>query len=369
MQIEVFKAGTHTDSNGRTKTWTEEDLNKIANSYNPQAHEAPVVIGHPKDNAPAYGWVESLKNKGGVLYAKVKDLVPEFVDAVKRGLYKKRSISLYPDMYLRHIGFLGAMPPAIKGLADIKFQEDEEAVTIEFEENQNKKEGKNMKLFDWLKGLAVKDGVMIDDMPKSFAEESGMAACPNCGKECGENCNFCPKCGAEMKGQTKGAAETSKEEKAFAEKISSFEEAMKKKNAELKTREDALKAKEIEGKKAEITSFCEGLLKQGRLTPAIMKHGMGVQNFLEQIAEIETVIEFSQGDEKKKQTPVEFMQSFLANLPKSIEFGEVAGRGKDAGSGEDRKEKMISDFMEKNQGATYRDAVLSVSKEHPEIFK
>jgi hypothetical protein len=93
-------------------------------------HEAPIVIGHPKDNAPAFGWVDSLKREGDILYAKLKNLVPEFVEILKRKLFKKRSISLYPDLSLRHVGFLGAGIPAVKGLEDIKFS-DENNVLIE----------------------------------------------------------------------------------------------------------------------------------------------------------------------------------------------------------------------------------------------
>lgn len=130
--VEVFRTGSQTDSAGNTKEWTKEDLETIVSKYNDQNdHEAPLVIGHPKDNAPAFGWVEKLKTDGKTLFAKFNQIVPEFLEAVSQGLYKKRSISLYPDLTLRHIGFLGAVPPAVKGLADIKFQEQQE-ITIEF---------------------------------------------------------------------------------------------------------------------------------------------------------------------------------------------------------------------------------------------
>ena len=346
-RIEIFKTGKHTDSNGNTREWTEDDLSKIVNSYNPQVHEAPVVIGHPKDNAPAFGWVETLKKEGGVLYAQVKDLVPEFVDTVRKGLYKKRSISLYPDMSLRHIGFLGALPPAIKGLADISFS-DKEGIVIEsvvsgqWSEDCSQKEEKGMKFFEWLKGLAAKDGVTLEDVPQTFSE-------------------------ADV--QVMLDAELKKKEAEFSEKVASIEEARKKKDAELKAREDAIKAKESEAQKKEVANFCEGLLKEGRLTPAMMKHGMGLQNFLEQVSGIETMIEFGEGDKKESQTPIAFMQSFLSNLHKSIEFGGVAGDEKDVGEGSDRAEKLISDFMEKSKGASYKDALLAVSKEHLELFK
>jgi len=134
--FEVFRTGEHTDGSGRKKTWTEQDLDKIVTKYNEQSeHEAPIVIGHPTDNAPAYGWVESLKRVGDTLFAKPKQLVKEFVECVKKGLYKKRSISLYEDGTLRHIGFLGAVPPAIKGLKDLKFSNNNNNLIYDYEEN------------------------------------------------------------------------------------------------------------------------------------------------------------------------------------------------------------------------------------------
>ncbi len=136
LEVEVFRAGEHTDMSGNTKVWTEEDLDKIVEMYNNQSsenrHEAPVVIGHPVTDSPAYGWVEKLERRGSVLYATLKDLTKEFVEWVKKGLYKKRSIALYDNLLLKHIGFLGAVPPAVKGLADPVFQ-SEKKVTYEYE--------------------------------------------------------------------------------------------------------------------------------------------------------------------------------------------------------------------------------------------
>ena len=114
MKLEIFKTGKHIDSQGKERTWTIEDLDTITNKYNEQKeHQAPVVIGHPKGNAPAFGWVEKVWRDGETLFAEIKETVPEFIDWLKKGLYKKRSISLYPNLLLKHIGFLGAVPPAI----------------------------------------------------------------------------------------------------------------------------------------------------------------------------------------------------------------------------------------------------------------
>jgi len=125
MWKEVFKAGKHTDANGNEREWSSEDIDTIIAKYNNQLpdekHEAPVVIGHPVNNSPAYAWVESLKKDGETLLAKFTQIDPEFEQLIKEGRYKKVSIALYPDMMLRHIGFLGAIPPAVKGLKDSEF--------------------------------------------------------------------------------------------------------------------------------------------------------------------------------------------------------------------------------------------------------
>jgi hypothetical protein len=131
--IAIFKTGTHTDSDGNTRMWTEQDLDNIIQKYDSSYHDAPIVIGHPKNDAPAYGWVESLKRIGEVLFAKFRDVVPAFAEMVNKGLFKKRSVSIYPDRTLKHVGFLGAMPPAVKGLPGYSFSEAH-GMTIEFEE-------------------------------------------------------------------------------------------------------------------------------------------------------------------------------------------------------------------------------------------
>lgn len=133
MEFEIFSSGQHTSDKGITKDYLTDDLNYIASNYNPSESEAPIVIGHPVDSSPAYGWIESLKVEGDKLLAKAKDVVPEFLNAIKQGLYKKRSISLDKDGKLRHVGFLGGALPAVKGLADIQFSENDSASTYELD--------------------------------------------------------------------------------------------------------------------------------------------------------------------------------------------------------------------------------------------
>jgi hypothetical protein len=128
--LEIFKTGTHTSGNGVTKTYTDADLDSIVTRYNTQeTHDAPLVLGHPATDAPAYGWAKELKAAGGKLLAYVDQVSDDVVNAVKMGAYKKISIALYPDGLLRHIGLLGATPPAVKGLTPVQFAEG-----MEFEE-------------------------------------------------------------------------------------------------------------------------------------------------------------------------------------------------------------------------------------------
>lgn len=144
QRIAIFKTGKHTDTNGQTIHATAQWVRDVVNGYQPSKHESPAVIGHPKDNLPAYGWVKSLSfdEGSGVMYADLNQVEPQFKQMLKDGRFKKRSASFYPPNhpsnptkgkpYLRHVGFLGAQAPAIKGLAD--FSEDADCVTYEFTE-------------------------------------------------------------------------------------------------------------------------------------------------------------------------------------------------------------------------------------------
>src|SRR5690606_16044994 len=130
---------------GITRDYTLADLNFIADSYNPEDDEAPIVVGHPLNNSPAFGWISELEvTPEGVLLANASDdkIQPEFMDALKAGIYKKRSISLTPEGKLRHVGFLGGAAPAVKGLADIQFSQPSSNI-FEFELEQVKQEDLN----------------------------------------------------------------------------------------------------------------------------------------------------------------------------------------------------------------------------------
>lgn len=118
---EIFRTGEHTDSSGKKRKWTREDLEKIASTYDPEnGIEAPIVIDH-QESGPAYGWVESLKVEDDRLLARFKQVEPSFRKMVNDGLFKKRSICVTKDGRLEHVAFLGALPPAVEGLKEYRF--------------------------------------------------------------------------------------------------------------------------------------------------------------------------------------------------------------------------------------------------------
>ncbi len=137
--IKIFKVGKHTSMQGIVKDYTRDMLATCVAAYNPQTHEAPLVVGHPKTEDPAMGWVDHLElSDDGYLLAYPKQIDPEFAENVNAGKHNKISASFYlPDspanptpgkLYLRHVGFLGAELPAVKGLGTVQFAENEDGV-------------------------------------------------------------------------------------------------------------------------------------------------------------------------------------------------------------------------------------------------
>lgn len=288
--MQIFKTGNQTDSSGKEKAWTRDELDAIVKKYDPARHEAPIVIGHPKDNAPAFGWIEALKREGDILYAKAKQLVPEFVEMVKQGRFKKRSMSLYPDLTLRHVGFLGAMPPAVKGLEDVEFNEAEIiSVETEFEEFQNLNTG-GQKEMDEIKELKEK----LAAAEKTNADKDRV--------------------------------------------IQDFSEKNKQENERVKAVEEKNLKLEADKRKLEFKEFCGKLTDEGNLTPNQVKFAMEHMEAIHDKGEFE----FSEG----KKPILESFKGFLKTISKQIEFGEAASKGKAAGN-EDGK-KRASEYDRKN---------------------
>jgi len=109
---------------------------------------APVVLGHyaaMDGGNPAYGWIKGLAAADGVLYSDI-EMSDELGDLIKSGKYANKSIGIYEDgkdgWRLHHLAILGAAPPRIKGLGQIKLNDvgDADIKTFSYINNGNKKE-------------------------------------------------------------------------------------------------------------------------------------------------------------------------------------------------------------------------------------
>ena len=124
--IDVCRAGTWRDTAGREVALDEARLDRIVAEH-ASADPAPVVVGHPEADAPAFAWIDGLRRSGDRLQATLRDIAPAFREAVEAGRYAGRSIALQGDT-LRHLGFLGGRAPAVPGLAPTQFAAEPETV-------------------------------------------------------------------------------------------------------------------------------------------------------------------------------------------------------------------------------------------------
>lgn len=87
--IEIFRGGTHTDMHGRRSRSANPRSPVSRRPMIPALSEAPIVIGHPRTDAPAYGWVKSLSARGDRLYAEPDQVDAAFAELVESGRYKR----------------------------------------------------------------------------------------------------------------------------------------------------------------------------------------------------------------------------------------------------------------------------------------
>ena len=325
--VEIFKGGPQVDSRG--KEWDGDAIiDKAVASFNAAEHEPPITVGHPKDNEPAFGWVKGLKSDvvDGVqtLFMRSRDVVPEFEGLVKAGRYKKRSAAFYPDGRLRHVGFLGAMPPAVKGLADLKFNEDEQY--IEF---YDRRTGMIAGIMSGIRDLLVeKFGVDAADRAVPAWELDTL-------KEEADRAEETPETVYQEQPETMEETMAT-EEKQFSEAdVKAAEEAAAAKARE-ETQQEAVREFAETRRREKIDAFCEKTWPENgnpALPPALLD--AGVKAFMERLDGSES-IEFAEGGDKQSQ--LDWFLGFLEGLPQSIHFKEVAKRGEDLPDNDDSED-------------------------------
>jgi len=283
--IEAFRAGRHVGDDGSVYEFSDADIDAIAAAYDPALREAPLVVGHPATNAPAYGWVAAVRaavgKLGRALVIDSRDVEPAFAEMVARRRFPKRSASFYSPQhpnnptpgrwYLRHVGFLGAQPPAVAGLKDIQFSEGDDGTgVVSFSES-----GDNL-------------------LQETFVEKD----------------------------------EATKQQEKLQADLAAEKTAREKAEADAKTANEKL-AQFAEGQRkdrhAAHVSFAEAAFKAGKLKPADRAAAVAV---LDQLADGQ-VVEFAEGDTTKKVNPAEFVKSLIENAKPVVQFGEFAPGGSD----------------------------------------
>lgn len=321
--IEIFKAGTRKDANGVEVTITTDDLQQAVENYNIEYHEAPAVIGHPQHNHPAYAWVKRLQLDGDTLKAEFDQIDPEFAEMVDKGRFKKVSASFYlanspnnpkqGSLYLRHVGFLGAMPPAVKGLRNPEFAEGEEGV-VDFADWTEATLWRRLR--DWFIGKYGQDEAdkaLPDYLVGSMQEE---AVRNSLQPQKAESPIF------NEPAQPKGDPEMSAEEKAELERLKAenqqLKDAQAKAEAEKAAAEAAKAQVELEATKTSNADFCEKLIADGKLAPVAKEAALALLNGAATTAAGQ-VVEFNEGE-----SLLTMVKAFLEKQPKVVEFGEIA---------------------------------------------
>jgi hypothetical protein len=315
QDFEIFRVGRHTAVNGTSIGFSEADLAGAVSAYDPALHEAPLVVGHPTTDAPAYGWVASLRLDGDRLVATPNQVDTAFADLVSAGRFKKRSASFYPpdhpsnpkpgNWYLKHVGFLGAIPPAVKGLREVAFGQVEGE--LEFADWNGLSVAK---LFTGLREFLIAqfgqdrvDAVLpaddIDSLKFQAAQPEPDPADPS---DYVENPDMTTTSAAEIAAREQKLAE---QEAALAASQAAFAEQQR----------------QARGKAA--STFVDSLVAAGRF-PSAEKAGLVA--FMEALPEGDAVIEFAEaGGKTAKATPVDYLTALLGRLPNLVHFGEVAG--------------------------------------------
>lgn len=335
-RIEVLKTGRHVDTNGVEVEFTEAMLQSIADGYDPAAHEAPYVVGHPKTDAPAYGWAQRFVLEGGVLFSESDEVDPDLAELVSKKRFKKVSMALYgprapgnpkPGMwYPRHVGFLGAQPPAIKGLKSVTFAEADEGVH-EFAEVSTYTMGTVVRLFrglrDWMlaqHGQETADRVLPAWDLDSVTNDLAMARAEDINRSEGVSPAF-----AEESHAGAGADEMPQTiPPEVQQQLDAANQRAQAAETELQTRRQADLAAETQRREAAAVAFADRLVAESRLPAERRDQVIAIHQALAQPNPEGSVLSFGEGDQAT--TAVQVLEQLLSTSPAQVEFGEHATR-------------------------------------------
>lgn len=350
IEIPIFTPGTHTAMNGVKRTYSDNDLIAIAHAYNPDLFDAPIVIGHPEHDHPAWGWVERLTFRDGSLWASLRDLHDSFVERVRAKQFKKISASFYPpdspanpkpgNYYLRHIGFLGAVAPSLKSLPPVNLSESDGAIV--YEANMYGHPAANL----MQSGLPTSGG-----QPINHTETNPMPGTED---------------------------DRIKEIEAEKSRLEAENARLKAESAQYQEQAIAAQTTLAERERATMhdghVAFCEKLINEGRLLPVNKAIAVAA---LDLIAAQEKPLTFSESDGQAATLTADKFKSALQAFPVVVDYSERAADGGDpvpaqrktnvpAGYEVDPKAAELHNkalaYMDKNPGIDYVAAVAAVQR-------
>lgn len=345
--FEIFRSGNHTSSQGKALTFSEADLAAIASSYDPANHQAPIVVGHPKTNMPAFGWIKGLSVKGDRLVAEPDRLDPAFAEMVKGGKFLKVSAALYdpkspgnptPGSYhLRHVGFLGAEPPAVKGLAAIEFSEDSAEIILEFAET------------DWRTAWTLEGvGRLFRGLRDYFIETNDIETADRLLPQ--YEIDQLTQASADLRAEARAADRApSFSEKPEDTTMTTAQTTEAERLAALDAREAALKDRETTFSEAskkdradKDAAFVDGIVKAGRLPIGLQATAVALFSELS-----DDVLTFSEGGAPVETSPREAFRGLLEKLPVPVVPGELAtGDGPDFSDPDQVAEAITKEITE-----------------------
>lgn len=322
--LAVFAPGTHTAMDGRTITFTPEDCIDLANSYDPSVSEAPFVIGHPSLTAPAYGWAERLEYRDGIVYAAPRQVNPAFAEAFNAGSYKKRSLSIYqPDspgnpkpghFYARHVGFLGAVPPGVKGLPDAQFAEvSSDNGPLEFALPW---EADNLaSLFQSIRDWVIQETTIeqADSIIPQWRIQSILDSATD------DRQSISPLAYAEETN-----VDPNKKTPSTAADFAEREAALAAREAKLAADEEVVRTRQLEEKRTATVAFADGLVKGGSILP---RQKTAIVEVLMNLSQ--EPLSFSEGETTISQSPEALLREILSTKPAVVNFSEKTGTADD----------------------------------------
>jgi hypothetical protein len=360
-EFDILAAGSHTSHSGQGVSLSVDDLQQVAESYDPQRFRAPLIVTSPAHSVPtadseahaaefAYGTPDSLRVVGNKLRATFSKLSQKFVDWTREGAILNVSSSLYPPGHpgnpspgkysLRHIAGLGATPPAIKDLAPLSLSEWEGEGVLDFGEF-GLGDGEGCLNFGGYLGggtgevVAMLLGKLRDMLiEKEGAEKAddilpagalGMLAQNREREEFYEEFRELRKRIGMLEGDRPPSPVNYSEEKVMdEEQLKQAQDAADAQAAALAKRAAELDKREADLRRAGFEQFCETELK-GKLIPAIAP-ASEVFDFMEFLANPSSeVLSFSE-EGKADAQPLEWFQSFMKRaLSQQVDFGEQAG--------------------------------------------